>query len=423
MGMFIVLVVIVMSSKIDVYSIFVVGIGGGVVIGIGFVRSVAMRSMFEFVVLLYSFVGAAVVLVGFVSYLGFGMYGFLVIFNMEIFIDVLIGAIIFIGSVVVYFKLKGTLFGCLLFFFVCYYLNLVAVIVCIGLGVLFVKVLGYEGLSYLILMFIVVSVLGIHFVVVIGGADMLVVVFMFNSYFGWMVVVVGFMLSNDLLIIIGVFVGFLGVILSYIMCCVMNRSIWSVIFGGFGMEGVVFFKIGDQVAQGEVMETDVEIIVVELFSACEVIIVLGYGMVVGWVQYVVYELIKLFRDRNIRVRFGIYFVVGCFFGYMNVFLVEVNVLYDIVLEMEEFNEDFFRMDVTFVVGVNDIVNFGVQIDQSSPIYGMFVFEVWKSVWMVVFKWSWCTGYVGVDNLFFYDFKIWMLFGDVKDSVFVMVVAI
>lgn len=54
--------------------------------------------------------------------------------------------------------------------------------------------------------------------------------------------------------------------------------------------------------------------------------------------------------------FGIYLVVGCLFGYMNVLLVEVKVLYDIVLEMDEINDDFVDIDIVLVIGVNDMVN-------------------------------------------------------------------
>lgn len=91
-------------------------------------------------------------------------------------------------------------------------------------------------------MIVIVLVFGWYLVVFIGGVDMLVVVLMLNLYFGWAAAAVGFMFSNDLLIVIGVLVGFLGVIFFYIMCKVMNCFFISVIVGGFGIDG---FFIGD----------------------------------------------------------------------------------------------------------------------------------------------------------------------------------
>lgn len=98
---------------------------------------------------------------------------------------------------------------------------------------------------------------------------------------------------------------------------------------------------------------------------------------------------------------------------MNVFLVEVKVFYDIVLEMDEINDDFFNIDVVIVIGLNDIVNLVVQEDLNSFIVGMLVLEVWKVKQVFVSKCGQGMGYLGIENLLFYKENMWMFYGDVK----------
>lgn len=141
------------------------------------------------------------------------------------------------GFIIVWGKLQGVIGSKFLMLLGCYVLNMVALLICLVLGIVFVNGgLNDWTIFFLIVCTLIVFVIGVHLVMVIGGVDMFVVVSMFNSYLGWVAVVIGFMLNNDFLIVIGVLVGSSGVILSYIMCWVMNWFFLSVILGGFGVE-------------------------------------------------------------------------------------------------------------------------------------------------------------------------------------------
>ena len=116
-----------------------------------------------------------------------------------------------------------------------HFLNLAGLLIVIWFGRAFLNAHSIEdGMLPLLVMTVIALLFGVHMVMAIGGADMPVVVSMLNSYSGWTAAAAGFMLSNDLLIVTGALVGSSGAILSTIMCRAMNRSIWSVVFGGFG---------------------------------------------------------------------------------------------------------------------------------------------------------------------------------------------
>lgn len=387
----------------------------GAVIGAWRARTVEMTGMPELVAMLHSFVGLAAVLVGFNSYLEAdhleGSLG--TIHDVEVFLGVFIGAVTFTGSIVAYLKLSAKMKSTPLALPGRHLLNLGILVASALLLAWFVPVDGDLGLVPLIAMTALALLLGAHLVAAIGGGDMPVVVSMLNSYSGWAAAAAGFMLSNDLLIIVGSLVGSSGAILSYIMCKAMNRSFISVIAGGFGSDGAVS---GEERDYGEHREVQAGEVAELLADAKSVVITPGYGMAVAQAQYPVAALTRKLRERGVEVRFGIHPVAGRLPGHMNVLLAEAKVPYDIVLEMDEINDDFAKTDVVLVIGANDTVNPAALEEPGSPIAGMPVLEVWHAKDVVVFKRSMATGYAGVQNPLFFKDNSRMLFGDAKERV-------
>jgi NAD(P) transhydrogenase subunit beta len=431
-GMLIAVGAALLAGNVGNFAMVATVIVGGGAIGTVIASRVAMTAMPELVAILHSFVGLAAVLVGFASYLSHGGHemGSRALLLGEIALDVLVGSVTFTGSVVAFLKLRGSVSGKPLLLPGRHVLNALAFALCLGLAVVFVRateptdlVVGLPGgFGALLAMTLIAFALGAHLVLAIGGADMPVVVSMLNSYSGWTASAAGFMLGNDLLIITGALVGSSGAILSHIMCRAMNRSLVSVIFGGFGAEPAQSATPA-AAPEGEVKATTVADLGQELADAKEVVVVPGYGMAVARAQHAVRQLVDVLKARGCRTRFAIHPVAGRLPGHMNVLLAEANVPYDLVLEMDEINGDFPKTDVVLVIGANDIVNPAAQTDASSPIYGMPVLEVWNAARTVVVKRSRAAGYAGIDNPLFYHERTRMLFADARKGMEDLVAAV
>ena len=393
----------------------------GAAIGLQRAARVEMTGMPELIALLHSFVGLAAVLVGWNGFLHveadlagpeaerLRAMETLGIHHAEVFIGVFIGAVTFTGSIVAFLKLSARINSKPLMLPGKNLLNLGSLVAFAVLTTWFVI---DPQLWLLVVVTVLALALGWHLVASIGGGDMPVVVSMLNSYSGWAAAASGFLLENDLLIIVGALVGSSGAYLSYIMCKAMNRSFISVIAGGFGIEA----GPSDDTDYGEHHEITADGVAELLGSADSVIITPGYGMAVAQAQYGVAELTRKLRDRGVDVRFGIHPVAGRLPGHMNVLLAEAKVPYDIVLEMDEINDDFDDTAVVLVIGANDTVNPAATEDPGSPIAGMPVLKVWEADNVVVFKRSMASGYAGVQNPLFFRDNSAMLFGDAKDRV-------
>ena len=418
-GMAIALLATILGVVTENYELLLTALVIGGAIGFLAARRVQMTQMPELVAILHSLVGAAAVAVGFANFLDPGRLSHyagveLTIHDIETYLGILIGAVTFSGSVIAFGKLSGRIGGKPLTLPARHWLNLLLLLGAIWFGREFViQSAAGGGVEPLIIMTVIALLFGIHMVMAIGGADMPVVVSMLNSYSGWAASATGFMLGNDLLIVTGALVGSSGAILSYIMCRAMNRKFLAVIAGGFGTsEGTVVASGEDQC---EVFPIDPEETAGLLLDSKEVMIIPGYGMAVAQAQHIVNEITHALREKKVNVRFGIHPVAGRMPGHMNVLLAEAKVPYDIVFEMDEVNDDFPDVDVSIVIGANDIVNPSALEEPDGPIGGMPVLECWKGKTTIVLKRSMATGYAGVQNPLFFKENTRMLFGDAKDT--------
>ena len=417
-GMSIALLATILGVVERHYEILLVALLLGGSIGIVLARRVQMTEMPELVAILHSLVGLAAVAVGFANFMDTSVHFTgveLTIHDIETYLGILIGAVTFSGSVIAFGKLSGKIGGKPMLLPARHWLNLGLLIAAFWFGREFViQSAAGGGMQPLLIMTVVALLFGIHMVMAIGGADMPVVVSMLNSYSGWAASATGFMLSNDLLIVTGALVGSSGAILSYIMCRAMNRKFLNVIAGGFGTGGGAAAAGGDE-EQGEIVAIEAAETAALLKDAKEIMIIPGYGMAVAQAQHTVYEITKALRAKGKNVRFGIHPVAGRMPGHMNVLLAEAKVPYDIVFEMDEINDEFPDIDVSVVIGANDIVNPSALEVPDSPIAGMPVLECWKGETTIVLKRSMATGYAGVQNPLFFKENTRMLFGDAKDT--------
>ncbi len=408
-GMAIAIVATLLQPEVVEMTWIWAGLAVGAVIGIAVALRIDMKAMPQLVAALHSFVGLAAVFIAAGTYYAHRVsgkeMGGATLF--ELGVGSFIGAITFTGSLVAFAKLQELVSSNPLVFKGQHALNALLGLAMFGFTAQFV--ISGEAAPFWVLTSIALG-LGFLLVLPIGGADMPVVVSMLNSYSGWAAAATGFTLENPLLITTGALVGSSGAILSYIMCKAMNRSIISVILGGFGGEAAA---AGASAPTKGVKSASVEDAAFMLENASKVVIVPGYGMAVAQAQHAIKELVHTLNAKGVEVKFAIHPVAGRMPGHMNVLLAESDIPYDIVFEMEDINSDFSSTDVALIVGANDVVNPDAKTNKASPLFGMPILDAYKSKQVFVIKRSMKAGYAGVDNALFYYDNCSLVFGDAK----------
>jgi len=407
------------TSEINDFRWIIGGVVVGAVVGIVAAQMVHMTAMPQMVALFNGFGGAASALVAISEFKQ--QYEVLDPFLTSVMmISLLVGGITLTGSLVAYGKLQELVTGRAVVFPGQHLLNLLLGVAAIVLGVM--TVLDPSQTDAVIGLGVISLLLGILLVIPIGGADMPVVIALLNSYSGIAVSFTGFVLSNNALIIVGSLVGASGIFLTNAMCVAMNRSIWNVLFGGFGATSAGPAAAVDP-SGGSVKPYTVEDAATIMENASSMIIIPGYGMAAAQAQHAVRELADALEALGVEVRYAIHPVAGRMPGHMNVLLAESNVPYDQLFDMDDINDDFPDTDVALVIGANDVVNPAANDDPSSPIYGMPILNVDQARTVMVLKRSMNPGFAGIDNALFLRDNTMMIFGDAKDTLNKMVKAL
>ena len=400
------------------WTLIVAGIALGSLIGYIMAVRVQMTGMPELVALFNGFGGAASALVALSEiqkYIDVGTVpeGLeLTVTMVAAGLSALVGWMTLTGSLLAMYKLKGgvSVFGKWIKTptWGPSWLNPVKVMLVIAVAVLiYLSIDDPTNTTYLWSIIGISCLLGIVLVLPIGGADMPVVVSLLNSLSGIAAAFTGFIIGNSALIIAGSLVGASGLILTFIMCKAMNRTLPDVLFKSFGgsgeKESLTRTKVG----------SDADEVAMMIDGAQKVIIVPGYGMAVSQCQHQVKEFADLISEKfDTEVKYAIHPVAGRMPGHMNVLLAEANVPYEQLIEMDEINSEFPECDVAIVIGANDTTNPAARSGEG-PLAGMPIIDADAARTVVIIKRSLSVGYAGVDNDLFYMDKTMMLFGDGK----------
>jgi NAD(P) transhydrogenase subunit beta len=413
-GMGIAVVATLLVPDVPNWPLILLGIAIGTLVGVPSARQVKRTAMPQMVALFNGVGGGAVALIAWVEFLedpGYATHpGYFVIASL---FSLIVGSVSFWGSLIAFGKLQEILPGRPIGLGRAQVgLNALLLIVAIVLAALCGT--GSTSVWLIVGALVISAVLGVMVVLPIGGADMPVVISLLNAFTGLSAAAAGLALNNTAMIVAGMIVGASGSILTDQMAKAMNRSIPSIIAGGFGGDGVAVG--GADGVDRTVKSTSASDAAIQMAYADQVVVVPGYGMAVAQAQHAVKDMAKLLEAKGVTVKYAIHPVAGRMPGHMNVLLAEADVPYDQLKEMDDINDDFVRTDVALVIGANDVTNPAARNDSSSPIFGMPILNVDQSKHVIVLKRSMNSGFAGIDNPLFYDDKTSMLFGDAKKSV-------
>jgi NAD(P) transhydrogenase subunit beta len=400
------------SSTAAAIAVLVLGSAVGAIAGAITARRIAMTAMPQLVSVLNAVGGGAAALIALADAIhhdgSLPLAQVPVSTTLATFLDLLIGGVTFSGSVVAAGKLAGRIAGRPIVFRGGHWVNLGLFLVALACGLTYTA--RHGGVPVLVVLLLAALALGVLGTLPIGGADMPVVISLLNACTGTAVAMAGFVLESTPLIIAGALVGAAGAILTKLMADAMNRSLLSIVAGGFGTGdgGAPVAPTGG----GTVREASPDDAALQLAYASRVVIVPGYGLAAAQAQHELVALAQALDEHGVDVSYGIHPVAGRMPGHMNVLLSEANAPYTQLKDLEEINRVFPTTDVVLVVGANDVTNPAAR-RPGNAVSGMPILDVDLAKSVLVIKRSMASGYAGMDNELYTNPRTAMLFGDAK----------
>jgi NAD(P) transhydrogenase subunit beta len=413
----------------------VLALAGGLAVGGGYgwyaAKNVKMTAMPQLVSVFNAVGGGAAAFVALADFLhrmgqaselsGLGLDVKLSVqFSIPVVLDIIIGSVTFTGSWIAAGKLQGIVSGNPITFPGSKIVMAGAALLAVVTGVWTIAIGGNTWL--LLACLLGALAFGVLLVLPIGGADMPVVISLLNAFTGLAVAMAGFVVDNQILIVAGALVGASGSILTKQMADAMNRSILSIMVGGFG-QGDTAAAAAIAGASGASLRTvDADDVAIQLAYANKVMFVPGYGLAAGQAQHEIAELGDLLAAHGVTVYYAVHPVAGRMPGHMNVLLAEASVPYDEMKEMEEANPEFDSAAVALVVGANDVTNPAAR-RAGTPISGMPILDVDHAKSVVVIKRGMGQGYAGIENELYTNPKTGMFFSDAKKGLASLIAAV
>ena len=296
-GMAIAVVATLLYPFIGDWLLIVIGVAIGTAVGVPAARNVKMTQMPQMVALFNGVGGGAVALIAWSEFRTAGGDLTELEFGIPLVFSAIIGSISFWGSNVAFAKLQELISGKPVKIPGGVYLNIALLAIAVGCGIAILA--GSDNELLFITLLLSSAILGNTFVLPIGGADMPVVISTLNAFTGLSAAAAGMALDNIALIVAGMIVGASGTILTQQMAEAMNRTIVSVLMGGFGGDAVLPAGPAGETG-GTVRSTSAADAAIQMAYARQVVVVPGYGMAVAQAQHAVRELGKALESRGRR---------------------------------------------------------------------------------------------------------------------------